>query len=1229
MSFNAPAEQMSEYYENIENEMAIDQWICMNAYFWDHPEYRGVSSTFNADFTNLYESNGKIYGNIRMEIELTCEDMEKMKNELDKIRTIVDSIEIPEGSTYEQAKALHDYVCSNISYDLSAEDGHSVYGALTQKKASCDGYARTYKVLCDKYGIESALVVGDAMNSDGGYDGHMWNVVRMDDDQWYAVDTTWDQGETNYNFFLVGNDTVPDGWEVSFADSHLPSAQHMELGIYSATLELPELSPERYEAPKDVEISCTLWDTYDSVSETFGNQIQNLTYSSGSFFWDNSGTAELYPHKKTYFDQFYLKVDCTFDRYFGDTTVQLELPEGFSFSETELISQKSRDIGVAKEGETYTFSEIVYPIYAENYTDRFNMNMKVGTEEIPVYLVPINRNANEGKIAFEETYYEAKFDTNWFAQSSYQYNHELAKYSLALSGMEYRTKEQIEESWYNLGFSGIKIYEYDDTDEDYYYVNFSIAKKKILIDGKIVTLIAAPMRGTVGTKEWVGNLYLGTEEEEHKVFEIAKNNVASAVYQYKNEHNLYDQKLKLLLCGHSRAAAVANLLAAEFDRTKLLGIVPSDIYAYTYATPNVTTKGMVRDELYNNIFNIVDYLDMVPSVPLKSMGYDKYGNTFVIANRWVENYENTKRRVSVEYSKYKGDESYEPIEIMDYIDMFDFPSEEKDKLIEILYKELDITDLEEATRQLIEEALEEVLEYFKDDPAARKKLSKEKMVMFNGFLVTVDVLTTIDIDYIKKLICTHTTASYMAWMENSSGIWPEGMYRFKCLQIACPVDVEIYNSNGRLVGRIASNTVDETIENGICTFTEGDIKYAILPGDGEYSVKIVGTDNGTMSYSIIEYDEDGELYRVVTADGIEVTNGKTFRGEINSITGTPRENYRLICDDQSIVSMEKELMENEIFVSASVLGNGEVRGTGFYTAGETVELRAIPENSQFEGWYQDGELVSTELVYSFTSDTDVLLQARFTEGAAEAGYQVTFDSKGGTPVEIQIVAVGGKVQEPETPVKDGYQFDGWYYNGERYDFSTIVTADMLLEAGWIQNSTSNPSGGGSSGSGGSSGGSGSGGGSGSSPSASSSNTDGTPDYVVKGGTWVLHESGKWQYINGRVYTNEWAALENPYADASMGQSTFDWFRFDENGFMVTGWFTDEYGDSYYLNPVSDGTQGRMITGWFSIDNAWYFFTKESNGKKGAMFKNTATPDGKTVNEKGQYVVDGVVQQTLD
>ena len=30
-----------------------------------------------------------------------------------------------------------------------------------------------------------------------------------------------------------------------------------------------------------------------------------------------------------------------------------------------------------------------------------------------------------------------------------------------------------------------------------------------------------------------------------------------------------------------------------------------------------------------------------------------------------------------------------------------------------------------------------------------------------------------------------------------------------------------------------------------------------------------------------------------------------------------------------------------------------------------------------------------------------------------------------------------------------------------------------------------------------------------------------------------------------------------------------------------------------------------------------------------MFKNTATPDGKTVNEKGQYVVDGVVQQTLD
>ena len=52
-------------------------------------------------------------------------------------------------------------------------------------------------------------------------------------------------------------------------------------------------------------------------------------------------------------------------------------------------------------------SETIYPIYAETYKDRFDVNITVKTEEIPIYVVPISRNVNEGKIAFEETYYDS------------------------------------------------------------------------------------------------------------------------------------------------------------------------------------------------------------------------------------------------------------------------------------------------------------------------------------------------------------------------------------------------------------------------------------------------------------------------------------------------------------------------------------------------------------------------------------------------------------------------------------------------------------------------------------------------------------------------------------------------------------------------------------------------------------------------------------------------------
>ena len=163
--------------------------------------------------------------------------------------------------------------------------------------------------------------------------------------------------------------------------------------------------------------------------------------------------------------------------------------------------------------------------------------------------------------------------------------------------------------------------------------------------------------------------------------------------------------------------------------------------------------------------------------------------------------------------------------------------------------------------------------------------------------------------------------------------------------------------------------------------------------------------------------------------------------------------------------------------------------------------------------------------------------------------------------------------------------------------------------------------------------SGSGGGSSDSGSSTISTTtrQTLPSYVVKG-SWEEIEQGRWILKNshGERYRGQWVAAYNPYADPAKGQETYDWFRFDSDGYMLTGWFTDVDGRIYYLNPISDNTLGRMVTGWEwitgldGLERCYYFETK-SNGYRGSMYLESETPDGFEVNDKGEWIENGKVK----
>jgi len=64
-------------------------------------------------------------------------------------------------------------------------------------------------------------------------------------------------------------------------------------------------------------------------------------------------------------------------------------------------------------------------------------------------------------------------------------------------------------------------------------------------------------------------------------------------------------------------------------------------------------------------------------------------------------------------------------------------------------------------------------------------------------------------------------------------------------------------------------------------------------------------------------------------------------------------------------------------------------------------------------------------------------------------FTVTFNSNGGSEVAAQIITEGEKATKPATdPIRDGYEFIGWFYDNDEWDFDIIITADMTFIAEW-------------------------------------------------------------------------------------------------------------------------------------------------------------------------------------
>ena len=129
-------------------------------------------------------------------------------------------------SEYERVLRIHDALCGWMTYGDEATGGtyiHTAYGALFNRIAVCDGYARAFQYLLHRAGIRTLMVYGESENpASGESEGHAWTIAYIDG-QPYHFDITWDdQDYLSYAYFGLTTARVEEDHSITGNDYTVP-----------------------------------------------------------------------------------------------------------------------------------------------------------------------------------------------------------------------------------------------------------------------------------------------------------------------------------------------------------------------------------------------------------------------------------------------------------------------------------------------------------------------------------------------------------------------------------------------------------------------------------------------------------------------------------------------------------------------------------------------------------------------------------------------------------------------------------------------------------------------------------------------------------------------------------------------------------------------------------------------------------------------------------------------
>ena len=673
------------------------------------------------------------------------------------------------------------------------------------------------------------------------------------------------------------------------------------------------------------------------------------------------------------------------------------------------------------------FNKKSYTVYDEDYSNeakygRLKLGYQYPSDHHPV-VAAIGTKAKEAELLPVtmslgiSSSTKTVLNDRWFTQDNKEYNHELARFcaNFVLGG--YKSDSGKMKSWLSqAGFNTSEMNFETGRDE----VNYFIASKDIKVGGTVKKVVFA---GFIGSHDdqWFSNFDpLGNERANwkdrnapyapttsdntvHKGFADAREYVYARLKEYMSRNGINKDNSILLITGHSRGAATANLLAAYLiDENSLVS--PDRLFTYTFATPNVAKIGKVGDK-YNSIFNIVNPEDFVTKVLLSSWGFSRYGITYTLPSqrndKQHKEYLTAMRRYFREYrDSHIEFEPYNMGEVATY-NIVDYLGENVSDLDDFYGKWLKAYQV--PVDNIMKWACFTPYYFFRDImcPIVMNEFSSNELerflisfpqLSFFGKLVRYFAKINADASVKEKRPFTdfemaHCMETYCAYTSSltSSQLTeclkkPEDRRKGYKGTVNCPVDVEIYDKEtGELVGRIVNNVIDETVaakENSIVMDVDGDSKSFWLPSNGDYKVVLIGNDNGTMDYTVAAIDSNtGEterinFYDVIIKDGAKLTGNIDSKDFVLSEHELETEDGKKLASDEYIPDDQKA----QVTVTVNVQGDGSASESAKYTKGDYVSLYAYPGMGYyFAGWYENGGLIRNgdNLTFVAKADRDV------------------------------------------------------------------------------------------------------------------------------------------------------------------------------------------------------------------------------------------------------------------